>query len=203
MRLAIISDQHGSLPKIPECDLLIVSGDITGANPHGPRDNSDDHWRRWFDNDWMTWRAGIPTVVIGGNHDTCFEFLRPEDNYNFRYLCDSGCEFKGLRFWGAPWIRKWDTLAFNISDEDMEIRFAMVPPGTDIVLCHMPPLGYGDLLEAKTTHHVGSAAITRMIERVRPRLVTCGHVHLGRGTYSLGSTKIINSACEFTTEILA
>jgi Icc-related predicted phosphoesterase len=195
--VAIIADQHGNLPPIPPCDLLIVSGDITGSNPHGPRDRSDDYWRMWFNVEWMGWRSGVPTIAVAGNHDTCFEHCNPPNIDNFYYLCDSGCEFHGLKFWGAPWVRKWDSLAFNITDEEMTAKFGMVPLGTDVVVCHMPPLGAGDLTRGLTAYQVGSPAIADMVRRVKPRILTCGHIHEGRGVYDLDGTTVVNAAGGF------
>lgn len=200
MKVAVISDQHGNLPPIPKCDLLIVSGDITGANPYGYRDESkaiDDYWQKWFYREWMVWRAGIPTVAVAGNHDTCFEFCGPPDIDNFHYLCDSGCQLAGLNFWGVPWVCQWDNLAFNTSDCGMRTVFSYVPHGTNVVVCHMPPLGYGDIPKDITTHHVGSIAITNMVSRVKPRLLTCGHIHEGHGIYDMNGTTVVNAACRF------
>lgn len=197
MKVAVIADQHGRLPTIPPCDLLIVSGDITGANPYGPRDNSESYWQEWFNSEWMSWRAHVMTIAVAGNHDTCFQFVSPLNIDNFIYLCDSGCQFGGMMFWGSPWIRRWDALAFNLDDDYMEDRFSRVPYGTDVIVCHMPPFGAGDLVDAATNHHVGSTAIEKMVRRVQPKLLACGHIHQGRGVYIIGRTKVVNAACEF------
>lgn len=202
MKVAVISDQHGSLPPIPSCDLLVVSGDITGGNPNGQRDDSDDEWLDWFGLKWMKWRSEVFTVAIAGNHDTCFERSGPADTDNFRYLRDSCCEFGGVTFCGLPWVRKWDSLAFNITDEEMREKFERVPIGTDVVVCHMPPLGAGDIPNGNNNHRVGSPAIANMVRRIRPKLLTCGHIHEGRGVYYLHGTMVVNSAQGFTEVVL-
>ncbi len=202
MRIAILADQHGSLPPIPECDLLLLSGDLTGGNPHGPRDHSEDRWWRWLQNEFAAWLQVAPfTIATFGNHDTAIERGVPVVP-KCQFLMDSGCEFGGLKFWGAPWVRKWDPLGFCLSDEELEKKWALVPKGTDILVCHSPPLGGGDMKPGTgrppEKHHVGCKWLAHTIQRVQPKLLTCGHIHEGRGIYNLYGTTVINSALDFT-----
>jgi Icc-related predicted phosphoesterase len=41
---------------------------------------------------------------------------------------------------------------------------------------------------------VGSTAMTATLERVRPRLMVCGHIHPSYGRYRLGDTEIVNAS---------
>jgi Icc-related predicted phosphoesterase len=36
--------------------------------------------------------------------------------------------------------------------------------------------------------------MTSTLERVRPRLMVCGHIHPGYGRYRLGDTEIVNAS---------
>ena len=36
--------------------------------------------------------------------------------------------------------------------------------------------------------------MTATLERVRPRLMVCGHIHPGYGPYQLADTEIVNAA---------
>jgi Icc-related predicted phosphoesterase len=201
MRIAIIADQHGSLPTIPECDLLIVSGDLTGGNPLGPRDDSDERWLSWLRNEWAAWASkGAPfTIAVGGNHDTCLEQCSNAtiqfNRQAIKILCEDWFEFRSLRIWGAPWVKKWDALAFNLPEPELEKKWSMIPADTDILVCHGPPFGRGDYVP--NCGPQGSPSLRQAIEIIQPKLVTCGHLHEGRGEYRLGNTRIINAACGF------
>ena len=73
----------------------------------------------------------------------------------------------------------------------MKERYDAVPMGTDIVLSHGPPYGYGDALNGALVYlggefkeeRVGSRAATDMLSRVHPGALVCGHIHEGFGSY--------------------
>lgn len=200
MSIAIIADQHGTLPLIPQCDLMVVSGDMCGGPDHDGAqwrsDLSDGRWREWLQNEFMDWARQAPrAIIVGGNHDTCLTQGRLVLPPTVFYLCDSGVEIGGLRFWGAPWVKKWDMLAFNLSEPELEEKWAMIPADTDIVVCHGPPFGAGDYVA--NCGPQGSPSLRAAIERIQPKLVTCGHIHEGRGEYRIGNTSIINAAGGF------
>lgn len=62
-------------------------------------------------------------------------------------------------------------------------------------MAHGPPHGYGDRTRRPSGYeHVGSTAMTTTLDRVRPRLMVCGHIHPAYGSYRLGDTEIINAS---------
>lgn len=60
----------------------------------------------------------------------------------------------------------------------------------DILVVHEPPLGTLDLLP--TGRHIGSRHVLDMLTRLRPRVLTCGHVHESPGIVRVGGTLVIN-----------
>jgi Icc-related predicted phosphoesterase len=73
---------------------------------------------------------------------------------------------------------------------------------------HVPPLGCGplDLVvrpgRRREEIHVGSGAVREFIERVQPLADFAGHVHEGKGTTTIGRTRIFNPGSEYPAGIL-
>src|SRR5262245_28717535 len=75
MRIVALSDQHGFLPDIPPCDLLIVAGDVC-PDRFGPfMAAHDPHQQQaWFDRHVRPWLVSAPAthkLLTWGNHDWC------------------------------------------------------------------------------------------------------------------------------------
>lgn len=60
----------------------------------------------------------------------------------------------------------------------------------DVLVAHEPP--YGVLDTIPTGRHIGSSTIARAIEKLRPRVMVCGHVHESPGVSRLGETTVVN-----------
>ena len=77
MRIAALSDLHGYLPTVPQCDLLIVAGDVCVdqiGKSHAAV--AHDQQERWFDRYVRPWFGKAPAVhkvMTWGNHDWCGE----------------------------------------------------------------------------------------------------------------------------------
>jgi Icc-related predicted phosphoesterase len=69
-----------------------------------------------------------------------------------------------------------------------------IPDGTDILVLHAPPLGYGDGVpeRAGKVRRTGSPSLLARIEKIQPRLAVYGHIHEGRGEWRLGRTVLAN-----------
>ncbi len=196
MRIAATADLHGFLPAVPECDVLVIAGDITPATNHDVTFQAE-----WLDGPFRAWLNAAPArhiVGIAGNHDFVFERapeLVPAD-LPWTYLQDSGTEIEGLQFWGSPWTPWFHDWAFNApkgdaADAFLDERYAPVKTA-DVLLIHGPPAGYGD--RTATGHLAGSNAFLRLIDRTTPKLAVYGHIHEGRGSWTRGTTQLVNAS---------
>jgi Icc-related predicted phosphoesterase len=194
MKIVAISDQHGVLPAIPPCDLLLIGGDVCPIQNH-----QIDYQAAWLDSEFRAWLRSLTHVnkIIGvaGNHDFIFEHApqRVPHDLPWTYLQDSGAEYAGLKFWGSPWQPWFHDWAFNANPDQLKAIWEKIPDYTDLFVLHGPPLGYGDgIPEVSGLRQTGCAHLLQRIHQVRPRLVIFGHIHEGRGEWQIGNTTLAN-----------
>jgi len=191
--IVAISDLHGTLPDIPPCDLLLIAGDICPITNHDP--SFQARWLRWDFREWLESVPARKNVFIAGNHDLVFEQM-PEllpTTWPATYLQDSGTEWEGLKIWGTPWQPWFFDWAFNLFEPELKKRWALIPPGTDILVVHGPPRGYGDgVPDTHGIRHTGSPALLERIEEIQPKIAVFGHIHEGRGEWRIGNTLMAN-----------
>jgi Icc-related predicted phosphoesterase len=69
----------------------------------------------------------------------------------------------------------------------------MIPDGLDVLVVHGPPFGALDRTTPRFGGvNAGSRSLRDWIERGRPGLVVCGHIHEGFGVDRIGSTGVYN-----------
>jgi Icc-related predicted phosphoesterase len=193
VNICCVSDLHGYLPEVPECDLLLIGGDIVPTTMHDP--SLSKVWMETSFKKWLKELAKRMKIVgVSGNHDFIFQ-NRPKlvPKMDWTYLQDSGTEFKGLKIWGSPWQPYFYDWAFNLYESDLCEKWALIPQNTDILLLHGPPYGYGDFSEYGNVH-TGSPGLLARIEEIKPKLVVAGHIHSGYGRYNIGDTIFINAS---------
>ncbi len=143
MRVAATADLHGFLPPVPDCDLLVLAGDLAPADDHGI-----GRQQAWLDGPFRWWLEELPAthvVGIAGNHDFVFERApdRVPADLRWTYLQDSSADVAGLRLFGSPWTPWFHDGAFNAPRRDGEQfltdRFAPCPDDADVPLLHGPP----------------------------------------------------------------
>ena len=199
MRIIAISDTHGSLPYVPECDMFIHAGDICPATNHTRVFQSN-----WLATKFYTWFNEIEAkhkIIVAGNHDWIFydsKKMLPEffnDPTKCHYLENTGVEIDGIKFWGSPWTPFFNDWAFNFpegpaGDVLKQNTWNEIPLGTDAVITHGPPNGYLDVVRDDTPaghwqRNAGYAAYRRvgcpfLLDRimiVKPKVHIFGHVH--------------------------
>jgi Icc-related predicted phosphoesterase len=199
MRICLTSDLHGTLPETPECDLLIIAGDVApDFGRAGSTVRSADQQDAWLCTTFSMWlneRPGDPCIVgIAGNHDFALESdVVLGYDLPWHYLVDEGFEFEGVKMWGIPWVPNLSRWAFHLDDARLLERFNRVPDDTDIVISHGPPFGYCDRTVPKFNDvHAGFPGAVDMIDRVQPKLFVCGHIHEGYGYWQRGETTVCN-----------
>lgn len=189
MKICCLSDLHGDLPEVPDCDLLLLAGDYCPSRKVA-------HWwyREWFA-PWL-WEAWLNRTIvwIAGNHDTMLEDSPNEvlDHTPGTYLQDSAAAFNGLKIYGTPWQPRFFDWAFNLDEPELAEKWAAIPNDTDILLLHGPPAGCGD--QTSSGDRTGSPSLRQRILEVKPRLVVCGHIHESYGIHRLGDTVVVNAA---------
>jgi Icc-related predicted phosphoesterase len=140
-----------------------------------------------------------PAVLVPGNNET-EEALREAcaDWEQAVVLHGEGAEIEGIPFFGlgagipvTPW--EW---SFDLTEEAAAELLEACPDGC-VLAVHSPPRGHVDV--SGTGRHLGSEAVLRAIERRRPRLALCGHIHESWGRQSrIGPTPVINLGPEGT-----
>lgn len=189
MKIACVSDLHGYLPDIPDCDLLLLAGDYC------PTNRNQHIWFIKSFGPWLSKQSKTKKVIgVAGNHDFVFQ-NNPEllPQMDWIYLQDSGCEWNGLKFWGSPWQPWFYNWAFNAYEDKLSLYWDLIPKDTDILLLHGPPYGYGDF-SLNGNEHTGSPSLLDKIKEIQPKLVIAGHIHSGYGEYEIGKTKFLSCA---------
>ena len=143
MKIACISDMHGHLPEtIPECDVLVIAGDICPAVAGHEYEFQKD-WLHGVFNPWVSHfeATGAIALFVAGNHDWAFEVdssLRI--GLEGSYLQDEVEDYAGIRFYGHPWTPSFCGWAFNSGTEALKRHSAQIPMDTDVLITHGPPL---------------------------------------------------------------
>lgn len=212
MKIVALSDQHGFLPEIQPCDLLIVAGDVC-PDRVGPLLAERDPARQkvWFDQQvrpWLARSSAAHKVLTWGNHDWCGQECSFANDSPaaatttaLQILVDdvtsvpgNGTTGRSISIWASPWSNRFQNWAFMKSGAELVAVYAKIPDRIDILVSHQPPYGYGDRYEHLDgeIEHLGSRELLAAIERIRPRLVVCGHLHGGHGYYEHEGIPIYN-----------
>ena len=203
MILTIISDTHNKHNTIKGDlkggDLLLHAGDLTSMG----YEHEIVQFTSWFSR-LETYKH---KVFIAGNHDRYFQNhpdkikdILAEYPY-LTYLQD--CKY-GLydldkdtttNFYGSPWQPYFHNWAFNLprNGAELEEKWAMIPPNTDILITHGPSWGYVDQVKGRP-EHLGCELLTSYIDNIKPKIHICGHIHSGYGYAYDGVTHYFNAS---------
>jgi len=202
MKIVTISDTHWKFNEVevPECDLLLHAGDISGRG----KDEEIISFLDWYAN-----QSAECKVLIAGNHDFGFE-KKPEwceqecKKRNIIYLNDSGYTYRfanengepdKVEIWGSPVQPEFCDWAFNrarTKEESADFgkgpynhydyigtHWDLIPNGTDILITHGPPFGILD--QCSHGQRVGCEELLKKIEKIKLKMHVFGHIHEARG----------------------
>jgi Icc-related predicted phosphoesterase len=182
MKILHISDTHShhrELPDLPGADVIIHSGDMCFA---GTADEFSD---------FADWFCGLDykyKLFIAGNHDCILheadagklQSLLPE---NVAYLCNSGVEIDGVKFWGIPFMLEMRS--------DYRTELAKIPSGIDVLITHNPPYG---ILDFSDNINYGCVDLLQTVLKIKPYYHLFGHVHDAFGIEKSIHTTYVNAA---------
>jgi len=182
IRFVCISDTHGGhlQMKIPDGDVLIVSGDFT-------RWKSSEQDLKEF-NTFLGTLSHKHKVVIAGNHELSLEPNNIENTKALlsnctHYLEDTFVILEGIKIYGTPWHIQRESLlkranAFGLDKLSIHSKWNDIPLDTDILITHFPPHGY-----PHTHPDSGCPYLLGTVAKVKPKVHIFGHDHRCYGIY--------------------
>ena len=180
MKILHLSDTHGChhrLQNLPEADVVVHSGDfcMVGSEQEAI--------------DFVNWFCDLPyrhKILICGNHDVCLYGADIDGlDDNVHYLCNSGIEIDGLKFYGVPMF-----MGDCISDRQSR-NYAKIPSDTDILITHSPAYGILDLDD--NINYVSEEILDRLTA-LNLKAHLFGHIYAQHGMKSLNGTIFSNGA---------
>lgn len=209
-----VSDNHNRFPKLPDCDLLIHSGDMTDLGGKLELSNGLD---------WLSRAKAEMRILVPGNHDIGYdqyhyqgpkaeEVERRIQEASLFYNVDISIndflevDIKNHKFTIGtcsyqPQFCGW---AFNMPNSErdhlMQRLFNQEP---DVMIVHAPPYGCMD------KNHMGERCgdmvlaqiiLSRYKDKAKlPKYLFCGHIHQAKGFEDYYGIKVYNSATTVTT----
>lgn len=180
MRILHLSDTHGChhrLRELPDADVVVHSGDfcMVGSEQEAI--------------DFLNWFCDLPyrhKIFICGNHDDCLYGANIDGlDDNVHYLCNSGIEIEGLKFYGVPMF-----MGDCVTDRQNR-NYANIPADTDILITHSPAFG---ILDFDNDINYGSEDLLQAMTNVNPSVHLFGHIHKQHGITTIGTTIFSNGA---------
>ena len=205
LKIVHISDTHGpefcKKLNIPECDVLIFSGDYS---PWRGTVNDLTEFLLWFEK-----QPAVVRLFIGGNHDLILDKKwvdsRPDtvtrllatqqyldameliQKYDVKYLNNTDYVYQGFKFWGSPYSPSFGhDWAFNADrGEQIQKIWAKIPSDVNVLITHTPVYGFLDTItdkymrEGETDYHKGCKDLLEVIRKrlLKLKLHCCGHIH--------------------------
>jgi Icc-related predicted phosphoesterase len=140
-------------------------------------------------------RMTCPAVLVPGNSETNDELSEACKSWdNVHVLHGSGCTIAGMPFYGlgggVP-VTPFGSWSYDFTEAEAGALLADCPDAA-ILVSHSPPKGAVDV--SSSGQSLGSTAVRQSIEKTRPRLVVCGHIHESSGRHEyIGDCPVVNA----------
>ena len=190
MKILAASDIHGdtNLAKAlaekaekEKVDLVVLCGDLTfheqsTANLIGPFIKKNQK-----------------VILIPGNHETIATADFLADMYNVTNLHGYSIKFNNIGFFGCG---SANIGLFQLSEDEI---YNLLKKGYEklrdvkkkIMVTHVHPKG--SIIEKFSNYFEGSSGVKKAIDKFKPDLLLCGHVHEAEGIEDrIGKTRVIN-----------
>ncbi len=177
IKLTIISDTHMRHNELGTLkgDVLIHCGDMFDLFENRPDDIENvDAWFGRQDFDII--------LCIGGNHDRALEDRGDKTTPFFKnaiYLEDEAYLYKGLTFYGTPWVPFLKGHAFYADSMMLQEKWSKIPVETDVLITHTPPAGIFD--RSSRGQNLGCPNLANRVAEIAPNIHCYGHVHAAGG----------------------
>ena len=190
MKILAFADVHGRFERVTAvlqqmrpADVVLVAGDLTTNGTPAEVERA-----------LAVWMSLAPQLfAVAGNMDS------PQIDQALERLevsLNGCCRRAGaIPFFGCSAAPVSIGTPYEIPESEIAARiergFAQAQGASPAVFVpHAPPHGCVDLTGSRT--HAGSRAVREFIERSRPALVVCGHIHEARGQERLGDSLVVN-----------
>ena len=190
MRLLCFSDLHRNISAAQhlvsiaeDADVVIGAGDFA-TRRKGLSDTLD-----------ILKQIKQPTVLVPGNGESYEELKMACQSWEqARVLHGNGCEILGVPFWGVGGgipVTPFGDWSYDFSELEADALLAGCNSAAVLVV-HSPPL---DSVDHDSSGQIrGSQAIRDVVEKTKPRLVVCGHIHSDwEKQVCIGETQVLNA----------
>ena len=180
MTILHLSDTHGChhrLRDLPEADVIVHSGDFT---MNGSEAEAID---------FMNWFCELPCthkIFICGNHDDCLYGANIDGlDSNVHYLCNSGVEIDGVKFYGVPMF------TYDCITDRQARNYERIPSDTDVLITHSPSYG---ILDFDNGINYGSEELLLKLSQTSLKAHLFGHIHSQQGKIERNGVIFSNGA---------
>ncbi|KAJ6031625.1 hypothetical protein N7540_002357 [Penicillium herquei] len=212
IRIICISDTHNLTPSLPPGDILIHAGDLTTNGTFEELQaqiqwlSSQPHTHKIViaGNHDIVLDETIDGKLFSHQRDGLFEGSSESSDQRasldwgqIHYLNDEAVtlnllvpglgaqQVRKVKIFGSPLTPEFGSWAFQYPSI-RDVWTKRIPDDTQILVVHGPPALYGDcdgeVGQDGKIKVKGDGYLLREIQRVRPKLVVCGHIHGAFGT---------------------